>query len=418
MEATTRPDDLDTMALSKAAFPGSNHHHSDESIKDIYRGLPLDEGGSNVRVLDILPGEPSTAIECRLSVRQLSADTGFEALSYTWGKNIRDGKVRVNGVGFAITVNLESALRYIRRISKKRRLWADDLYIDQSDLEECGHQVKNMGQIYRNADQVLIWLGPGSECSDTAMRYLLSWLKVPVKSFQSAANTCCPNHFSVFEMRISNYPALFQGLLCPKCNRKCFCADCCHLRREIETGLEDLLHRSWWQRIWVVQKVAMAAGDPLVGCGQFWVPWSGLVRFAREGQIWPASRAWIAMLHEIRMDVKSPPRLRDSAGLIPWNSSGAPADDVFEWLRQTTRFGASDPRDKIYALLGMARSRRWREMKPDHTLSIRDLILHLVAEMILADSQLDVLMLGNAYLGHNVWLPEGDASLSFLPLPS
>lgn len=32
--------------------------------------------------------------------------------------------------------------------------------INQADIEEKGHQVKQMGRIYSNATRVLIWLDP------------------------------------------------------------------------------------------------------------------------------------------------------------------------------------------------------------------------------------------------------------------
>jgi len=38
-------------------------------------------------------------------------------------------------------------------------MWIDALCIDQADLQEKGHQVAHMGQIFRRADRVVIWLG-------------------------------------------------------------------------------------------------------------------------------------------------------------------------------------------------------------------------------------------------------------------
>ena len=38
-------------------------------------------------------------------------------------------------------------------------LWADAACINQSDDQERGHQVKQMGSIYATATKVLIWLG-------------------------------------------------------------------------------------------------------------------------------------------------------------------------------------------------------------------------------------------------------------------
>lgn len=38
-------------------------------------------------------------------------------------------------------------------------VWADSLCLNQQDKDEIAHQVPRMGQIYSNAEQVIIWLG-------------------------------------------------------------------------------------------------------------------------------------------------------------------------------------------------------------------------------------------------------------------
>ena len=41
-------------------------------------------------------------------------------------------------------------------------LWIDQICIDQGSTAEKGDQVAIMGEIYRGASEVLIWLGPAS----------------------------------------------------------------------------------------------------------------------------------------------------------------------------------------------------------------------------------------------------------------
>ncbi|KAK3672081.1 hypothetical protein LTR78_008051 [Recurvomyces mirabilis] len=143
----------------------------------------------------------------------------------------------------------------------------------------------------------------------------------------------------------------------------------------------------------------MAAGDPLVQCGAYTVPWSGLVRFQTTYTEWPGQRQAITTLQDIRSDVKLPPRLRESLAYIPYSGDAAVADDVFQWLRKTWTLTASDPRDKIYALLGMARSKRWRNFRPDYDVSSTQLVLKLVLDLVVSDGNLDILTLANPYGG-------------------
>src|SRR6201999_2476979 len=42
-------------------------------------------------------------------------------------------------------------------------LWVDYLCINQPNVAEKNHQVALMGQIYREASRVIVWLGPSRE---------------------------------------------------------------------------------------------------------------------------------------------------------------------------------------------------------------------------------------------------------------
>jgi len=70
-----------------------------------------------------------------------------------------------------VSPNLESALRRFRHESSPRTLWIDALCIDQNELsKEPQTQIPNMAQIYSQASQVYIWLGPEADNSATTMK--------------------------------------------------------------------------------------------------------------------------------------------------------------------------------------------------------------------------------------------------------
>lgn len=88
-----------------------------------------------------------------------------------------------------VTHNCFEALRSFRRRFRRRRLWIDAVCIDQREdvtsKRERDHQVRIMGDIYRKAQRVLVWLGPEEPSSaqtiamlrlvatvDAARRYL------------------------------------------------------------------------------------------------------------------------------------------------------------------------------------------------------------------------------------------------------
>ena len=62
----------------------------------------------------------------------------YEALSYTWGDTSRLVIVKVDGCDFAVTINLESALRAFRDTDNAKVLWVDAICINQADIKEQG----------------------------------------------------------------------------------------------------------------------------------------------------------------------------------------------------------------------------------------------------------------------------------------
>ncbi|KAI0376052.1 heterokaryon incompatibility protein-domain-containing protein [Hypomontagnella monticulosa] len=81
----------------------------------------------------------------------------YEALSYTWGAPVFSHPIRINGVEFFITENLDSALRHLRLMDTVRYLWVDALCINQSDVKEKSIQVARMFSIYKKARRVVAW---------------------------------------------------------------------------------------------------------------------------------------------------------------------------------------------------------------------------------------------------------------------
>lgn len=130
------------------------------SAASIYDSLPLRKDQLSTRILTLLPGSHDDDIQCRLRVISINAFSDYEALSYTWGDPNDQREIRVNNTPLMVTRNLEEALPQLRHPTEKRYLWADAVCINQNDIDERGDQVSEMGQIYRNASWVLIWLGP------------------------------------------------------------------------------------------------------------------------------------------------------------------------------------------------------------------------------------------------------------------
>jgi hypothetical protein len=132
-----------------------------------YKYKPLRDG-QHIRILTLDPGKPDDPLKGKLEFVHIAHSGRYEPLSYVWGKaehchqiTIRDDKG--DGGRLKLTDSLYGALRQIRHTDLERRLWADQICINQEDTEERSQQVQFMNMIYNNASMVLVWLGPADQ---------------------------------------------------------------------------------------------------------------------------------------------------------------------------------------------------------------------------------------------------------------
>lgn len=114
---------------------------SDATAQNVYSNLQNDE----IRTLLLAPGKKGTPLSCELQVVQSPGSTQFEALSYVWGDTIQSHTISCNGFDFAVTLSLYTALAHLRYSDSWRRLWVDQLCINQLESQELMKQVGMMG---------------------------------------------------------------------------------------------------------------------------------------------------------------------------------------------------------------------------------------------------------------------------------
>ncbi|KAF4453928.1 hypothetical protein F53441_3453 [Fusarium austroafricanum] len=329
-------------------FTPVHDESSARSTSGIYSPLPTD---GQFRLLEILPGDSET-IRCKLHVCSLKEnETAYEALSYTWGTHgtsdghrieiITDGKSHP----LAVTESLNVALRDLRRSNASRLVWADAVCINQKDVEERGHQVAMMEEIYSGAWQVIIWLGEDADfcsCGQTIIESSLS-------SVSEAFSVLC---------------ALVNDWLV-QCGHKEVKATFFEVSKDGQSALHDqenvpdyarpipiqrLFRRRWFSRIWVIQESVLAR-HAVVQLGQYQIPWE-----------------WVGLAAAL---IAHKPELTDDYGdreQVPIGAMNAylmyrlctsqscfpPLEFSFAQLLQVTRlFDCKESKDKVYGLLGI-----------------------------------------------------------------
>jgi hypothetical protein len=147
-------------------------------MNSTYRYPALPEG-RNIRVLHLYPGsgdEPLNFELIPLSLEEAKC-LQYEALSYVWGEKEPPFFIECENELIKITKNCHEALQHLRLPHEPRTLWIDAICIDQSSITERSHQVGLMGEIYRNAEVVIGWLGPATEHTVATM-WILGMLAV------------------------------------------------------------------------------------------------------------------------------------------------------------------------------------------------------------------------------------------------
>ncbi|KAF8852215.1 HET-domain-containing protein, partial [Acephala macrosclerotiorum] len=288
-----------------------------ESFK--YNAIDLE--GPAFRLIRLLKGD-NDVIQCHLFDAWLYEQENimdYVALSYTWGDAEKTYEIIVNGSRLAVTKNLYHALWYLRCQDQDRILWIDAICINQNDHRERGHQVQQMGSIYNKAERVVIWLGLPTYDTDLIMDFMKKLEE------ESLKHTC--NNWKTSDQAWANIWSVIQAG---------FSRDLLDGQRG---GLKSLLARSWFRRVWILQEVANARAAEIV-CGTKSVS-------ARIFALTPFLAGIVPDPHsQAVLDIMPGPSRKSSW----WTQKR----DLQTLLAKFGKGEASDPRDVIYALLGMS----------------------------------------------------------------
>lgn len=206
-----------------------------------------------------------------------------------------------------------------------------------------------MRRIYQKAHGVIIWLGASTEEIDC----LFYWMR------------CLDHQMLTVECRytITMWEAHWE-FITRQSGREL------DLWR-IKIGLQYLLAREWFWRVWVIQEAALAK-TAIIACGRNTVN-------SRTFVVMPA-----LLKTSCNENVRS--RLDIMPGLLRKRSwwAGTDSHDLSMLLQKFGRSKAKDPRDIIYALLGLSRDAFASDvLRPNYQISLQEAIQHTVAYLLI-----------------------------------
>ncbi|KAF2801805.1 HET-domain-containing protein [Mytilinidion resinicola] len=316
----------------------------------------------------------------------------FECLSYTWGNQTTRKKIRINGTITDVPENLETALRHLRALPETRvgmRYWVDALCINQDDVSEKSYQVKRMGEIYGRCRSVIAWLGRPGPFNTDELAVLV--MKTILRYWTSFTTTAGIDMVLNREMAFCDY--LGANEIWPS--------------RQEWSAFSHFLSRPYWRRLWIIQELASNHNSTLFICGHHPITRS-MIRAAvflaryRSHIIDNMLEPGIGLrqtLQKRHFFIKS--RHVEALTLLVSNTNLASGLDTLLDLCQTA--DSSDPRDKIYGLMGLFDNAISSRVKPDYRLSERQVFTHFAKTLIEATRRLDLLFCWSAPTIPDAW---------------
>lgn len=337
---------------------------------------PLHRGRKEIRLLEIVSVEPEIAFKTH--VISLHDEPVFTALSYVWGYPPTWVDVTVDGAKISVTENLTNAVKDIHSLWAQqlpqitldfKRIWADAICINQQDVVEKGFQVPLMREIYSGAERVLSWLGKADEATKLAFEALQ-------RIHQGISRL---GNDDLTDLRwMESHHDLCNGYETDP--------------RGPWLGIIDLMHRPYWSRVWIFQEVYLArsllfmSGQSTLDFDclksiQEWHESAILGQTSRPSYINPGTWAYLQNHRGIFESISAIDQAREiisdgqrHQSRIMGILKDTVSDDAIIFYNQVETHAlllwimagvleSTDPKDSIYALLGVS----GLTIEPDYT---------------------------------------------------
>ncbi|KAF2493874.1 HET-domain-containing protein [Lophium mytilinum] len=435
---------------------------AEDSPSSIYTPLPTP---TSIRVLKLSKDSgPNQQIICHVKVVDLDRLPQYSALSYTWGDPGADPndnehhpcitqkpvngqyEILCNGHPIRVTKNCVSFL-YSQRFWEgylKRNpslgpdaikdasidyLWIDAICINQESLEERSSQVRLMDRIYRQAQQVVVWLGPSDSMTDPAFKAIIAMAGAPVDELHKlqGSRMLDPAPYKTLGIRM--------------------------ISKHEWQSMRALYERSWFSRAWTLQEFVLAR-KAVMFCGHGFMKMQWLLLAAQNTILlgWDSQLGMLGNVEDtpentsLYMQAHDAFVSKDTASSLPGKDqkrhvftkygtlqTGIPSRErdlgvpisqessihtlvllsflqlsqgrvsKERWLAQEDTFPlqtvlvasrsrkCSNPADKLYAVLGLVPEASWQYLPIDYSMPVVELYTRAAFVMIRATRSLSIL---------------------------
>lgn len=261
----------------------------------------------------------------------------YRALSYAWGAQQSKQHILLGGKRLEIGQNLFDFLNTVPRRITGTYLWVDQICINQESKVERSQQVGIMDQIYKSAEQVIIWLGPVSEHTED-LSHVVEWLRnqYDVRGLQrnSIVERSDVDNFTIHVHPTITFPVDWKSMI---------------LTSKGQRALNDFCEREYWSRLWPIQEILLARMITLT-IGHLDFSWTDLDLLQKTmGFYIPGDSAMLRLKHQ-----------RDLV-----HHTGSAQNKTYWDLRTFISSECADVRDKLYGFLSLI----WDTPKPSFNYS-------------------------------------------------
>lgn len=319
---------------------------------------------------------------------------GYEALSYCWGTIPASEEILINGKLFPLRKSAYDLLYSRRSLWRRKLVWCDAICIDQNDFAEKSCQVAQMTEIYRKAESVVVWPG-GDWTAHLAGPFILRTAH--------AYHKLKDEDFSELLYR-NKFRPHWQAMV-------------------------SLFKNEYFNRVWIVQEISVNPNVHIYH-GETSIPWKKYQIVLRECHQ-EHRRAFLVEPNWSQSSWTSSENLAIEHATILTalrhdendnsNQLKIQLDFANLWFA-CRKFHATDPRDKVYALVGISVDGQHDLLRPDYNKVENDVYTN-AAIFAMRYGKNPILALAMAGIGWNrqahtlpSWVPDLKATPPHIPL--
>lgn len=345
---------------------------------------PSSLDSSHFRLIYLTESEDISApIHIQLEEYSFTDHPEYETVSYVWGGEGGDSTpckpVYIGRYWDVIlaTKNCSALLYFLRSQKVCRVIWLDAICINQADNVEKPAQISRMGDIYASCERVVAYLGDDlvTRPSGRTFRPRIDFRKPMQTSCERVEAYLGDDLVSRTSRRTSRPRIDFPKPMQTSAEFIVACAESAGLNED------QLFQRRYLTRIWIVQELLLST--------EAMFPLGDLDVLCNKGE---------AMNLVLRGDQEQP------------NISAASKRSLSHLLMATSHCHASDPRDRVYGILGLYKPHdNSHRLIPDYSISWRDCWLGTSAYILLVEKNLKPLThcVGNKRPWHlPSWVPD------------